>query len=168
QANYCRSIYSDHSGSKSVNGFEWILAHRIDCQRAKPPCPAERHTHNLKSISGDASIVNRVTARFPQISELRLQSLANDKMRFGDFRVARLANKLTPIITSTKHLSERLQNAIRRSGLMREGDRVGVAVSGGADSVALLLLLVEGKKKLGITLCVLHFNHKLRGGAADS
>ena len=58
--------------------------------------------------------------------------------------------------------------AIQRSGLIREGDRVGVAVSGGADSVALLLLLVAAKKKLGITLCVLHFNHKLRGGAADS
>ena len=44
---------------------------------------------------------------------------------------------------------------------------MGVAVSGGADSVALLLLLVAVKKKLGITLCVLHFNHKLRGAAAD-
>ena len=88
-------------------------------------------------------------------------------MRFGDFWVARLAKKLTPIITSTKQLSERLQSAIQRSGLIGEGDRVGVAVSGGADSVALLLLLVEGKKTLGITLSVLHFNHKLRGRAAD-
>jgi tRNA(Ile)-lysidine synthase len=81
--------------------------------------------------------------------------------------VARLAKKLTPIITSIKHLSLRLQNAIQRSGLIHEGDRVGVGVSGGADSVALLLLLVAIKKKIGITLSVLHFNHKLRGGAAD-
>jgi len=151
-----------------VNGFERILAHRIDCQRAKPPCPAERHTHNLKSISGDASIVNRNPARFPQTSELLPLLLLNDKMRFGDFRVARLAKKLTPIITSIKHLSQRLQNAVQGSGLIREGDRVGVTVSGGADSVALLLLLVEAKKKLGITLSVLHFNHKLRGAAADA
>jgi hypothetical protein len=49
-----------------VNGFERILAHRIDCQRAKPPCPAERHTHNLKSISGDSGIVNRLARDFPQ------------------------------------------------------------------------------------------------------
>ena len=37
QANYCRSIYSDHSCSKRTNSFERILAHRIDCQRAIPP-----------------------------------------------------------------------------------------------------------------------------------
>jgi len=89
-------------------------------------------------------------------------------MRFGELRVARLAKKLTPTLTKTKQLSQRLQNAIQCSGLIREGDRVGVAVSGGADSLALLLMLIAIKKKLGITLCVLHFNHKLRGAAADS
>jgi len=45
---------------------------------------------------------------------------------------------------------------------------VGVAVSGGADSVALLLLLQELHEKLGVVLSVVHFNHKLRGKASDA
>lgn len=44
---------------------------------------------------------------------------------------------------------------------------MGVGVSGGADSVALLLLLLELREKLGIVLSVAHVNHKLRGKASD-
>jgi tRNA(Ile)-lysidine synthase len=91
----------------------------------------------------------------------------NDKMRFGELRVAILTKKLTPKISTAKYLSQRLQHAIQRSDLICDGDRVGIAVSGGADSVALLQLLVALKKNLGVTLSVLHFNHKLRGRAAD-
>ncbi len=51
---------------------------------------------------------------------------------------------------------------------MRTGDRVGVAVSGGADSVALLRLLLELRGELGLVLAVVHFNHKIRGADADA
>src|SRR5256714_14284345 len=57
---------------------------------------------------------------------------------------------------------------IQSQELLRAGERVGVAVSGGADSVALLLLLLELRHKLGIVLRVVHFNHKLRGTASDA
>jgi tRNA(Ile)-lysidine synthase len=57
---------------------------------------------------------------------------------------------------------------IRRVELLRAGDRVGVAVSGGIDSVALLRLLVELRQELGIVLAVIHFNHKLRGAESDA
>ena len=57
---------------------------------------------------------------------------------------------------------------IRREELLRAGDRVGVAVSGGIDSVALLRLLLELRHELGIVLSVVHFNHKLRGAESDA
>lgn len=57
---------------------------------------------------------------------------------------------------------------IRAKKLLKAGDRCGVAVSGGADSVALLRLLLELKSELGIVLFVVHFNHRLRGEEADA
>jgi len=57
---------------------------------------------------------------------------------------------------------------IRRQELLGAGDRVGVAVSGGIDSVALLRLLLELRGELGIVLSVVHFNHKLRRAESDT
>ncbi len=57
---------------------------------------------------------------------------------------------------------------IRRHALVRAGDRVAVAVSGGADSVALLRLLLELRSDLGVVLLVLHFHHGIRGADADA
>jgi tRNA(Ile)-lysidine synthase len=56
----------------------------------------------------------------------------------------------------------------RKHALLKAGDRVGVAVSGGADSVALLRLLVDLRPELGVVLSVVHFNHQLRGAASDA
>jgi tRNA(Ile)-lysidine synthase len=65
-------------------------------------------------------------------------------------------------------LAVNLKRHIETAGLTRAGDRLGVAVSGGADSLALLLLLLELRERLGIVLSVVHFNHKLRGKASDA
>ncbi len=65
-------------------------------------------------------------------------------------------------------LPERVLGRIRRAKMVRAGERVGVAVSGGSDSVALLLLLEELRENLGIVLSVVHLNHQLRGRASDA
>jgi tRNA(Ile)-lysidine synthase len=69
---------------------------------------------------------------------------------------------------SVHELAERVLGHVRREELLRAGDRVGVAVSGGIDSVALLRLLIELRHELGIVLSVVHFNHGLRGAESDS
>jgi tRNA(Ile)-lysidine synthase len=51
---------------------------------------------------------------------------------------------------------------VRRHQLIVPGERIGVAVSGGADSVALLRALLELRRELGCVLAVAHFNHKIR------
>ena len=51
--------------------------------------------------------------------------------------------------------------------LLPKGGTVTAALSGGADSVALLHCLHDLQQELGITLRACHFNHRLRGEASD-
>ena len=64
-------------------------------------------------------------------------------------------------------LAERLLKTIRKHSSIRAGDRLAVAVSGGADSVALLCLLLELRSELGVVLSVAHVNHRLRNQESD-
>jgi tRNA(Ile)-lysidine synthase len=57
---------------------------------------------------------------------------------------------------------------VKRQGLFRPGQRVGVAVSGGPDSVLLLHFMRDSASEWGITLAVVHFNHHLRGAESDA
>ena len=61
----------------------------------------------------------------------------------------------------------KLLKFIREQDMIRSGDTVVCAVSGGADSVALLFALYLLKDKLDITLEAAHFNHHLRGEESD-
>ncbi len=61
-----------------------------------------------------------------------------------------------------------LEHYLRKHRLVRPGERVGVAVSGGADSVALLRAFAELAPSLGVVLFVLHLNHRLRGLDSDA
>ena len=65
-------------------------------------------------------------------------------------------------------LASKLFAHLRGTELLTPGDRLGVAVSGGADSTALLRLLLDLRAELGLVLSVVHFNHQLRGVESDA
>jgi tRNA(Ile)-lysidine synthase len=63
-------------------------------------------------------------------------------------------------------LFRRWSSEMRKAHLLRAGERVGVAVSGGADSVLLVHFMEQFSRDMGLHVVVVHFNHQLRG--ADS
>ena len=61
----------------------------------------------------------------------------------------------------------KVKQTIERHHMLNSGDTVLVALSGGADSMALLNVLYSIKDEYSLTLCAAHFNHKIRGDEAD-
>ena len=61
----------------------------------------------------------------------------------------------------------KLRKLLRQYDMIAPGDHVVCAISGGADSVALLFGMYLLREKLGITLSAAHFNHHLRGEESD-
>lgn len=58
--------------------------------------------------------------------------------------------------------------AINDFKMLDKGDRIIVALSGGADSVALLNFLLSIKEEFALTLMAVHINHNLRGEESNS
>jgi tRNA(Ile)-lysidine synthase len=65
-------------------------------------------------------------------------------------------------------LQNKIAEFIQEHRLLLPGEKVIVAVSGGADSVCLLHVLLQLKGRLAIGLHVAHLNHKLRGAESDA
>ena len=61
----------------------------------------------------------------------------------------------------------KLEDFLRRYAMTARDDHIICAVSGGADSMALLWGMYLLKEKLGIRLSAAHFNHRLRGEESD-
>ena len=66
------------------------------------------------------------------------------------------------------NLEQRVLRFIRKHGLVSKGQRLLLAVSGGADSVCLLHVMNNLKNTLGIELHVAHLDHQLRGADAEA
>ena len=62
----------------------------------------------------------------------------------------------------------KIERFCRDNALLERGDRVLVCLSGGADSVCLLRVLLSLKARLSLTLYAAHMNHMLRGADADA
>ena len=62
---------------------------------------------------------------------------------------------------------QKVLSVMKKNHMTDRGDSVLAAVSGGADSVCLLLLLHEMAAELGIKVFAFHMNHGIRGAEAD-
>ena len=61
---------------------------------------------------------------------------------------------------------KKIKNFIAKKDMLKKEDCVIVGVSGGADSVCLLFVLLELQKSIGFRVVVVHVNHELRGDDA--
>ena len=68
--------------------------------------------------------------------------------------------------TDMKKIKESFLKAISKYDMIAKGDNVTVALSGGADSVALLLLFCEIKYEYSLNISAAHLNHGIRGEEA--
>lgn len=64
-------------------------------------------------------------------------------------------------------MRDKVRRFIEANRLLEKGDHVIVALSGGADSVSLLYVLISLKELYNLTIYAAHFNHLIRGEEAD-
>ncbi|MEG2677260.1 MAG: tRNA lysidine(34) synthetase TilS [Oscillospiraceae bacterium] len=65
-------------------------------------------------------------------------------------------------------MTDTVLKTIQKYSMLERGDSVLIGVSGGADSMALVSVMLELKEQLGLSeICVCHFNHGLRGIDSD-
>lgn len=65
-------------------------------------------------------------------------------------------------------MKDKVLRFCREQQLLPPGTHLFCAVSGGADSMAMLICMVFLREALEITVSAAHFNHKLRGEASDA
>lgn len=63
-------------------------------------------------------------------------------------------------------MMEKVIKFIKKYHMIVKGDKVIAGISGGADSVCLLFVLLELRKRMGIDIVAVHVNHGIRGVAA--
>lgn len=67
---------------------------------------------------------------------------------------------------SRREFESRIRNYIAENDMLKKGDRVTVGVSGGADSVCLIFVLLRLRDEFDLSLSVVHVMHGIRGEEA--
>lgn len=65
-------------------------------------------------------------------------------------------------------MSDQIEQYMKKWKMLQEGDSIVVGVSGGADSVCLLFVLLDLRERYRLDLQVVHVNHGIRGAQADA
>ncbi len=68
----------------------------------------------------------------------------------------------------TSEFEARTAAYLAQNAMLQKGDTVIVALSGGADSMALFRFFLSWRERLGVVLYAAHVNHGLRGADADA
>ena len=58
---------------------------------------------------------------------------------------------------------QKMKAYVDKHAMLCKQDKVMIGVSGGADSVCLLFMLLELQKEIGFTLTAIHVHHGIRG-----
>jgi len=72
------------------------------------------------------------------------------------------------MVAREQDLKQKVLAFIQKRGLVQRGEKLLVGVSGGPDSVCLLHLLYQLGETLGLSLHVVHLDHRLRGADSDA
>ena len=66
------------------------------------------------------------------------------------------------------NMIDKVLSYIEEHHMFEENEKVVAGISGGADSVCLLFILLELRKRMNIDIVAVHVNHMIRGEAADN
>lgn len=69
--------------------------------------------------------------------------------------------------TYMKSIEQKITEYALKEDMIKKGDGIVVGVSGGADSVCLLVWLSRIAERFGLRLCCVHVHHGIRAGEAD-
>lgn len=69
--------------------------------------------------------------------------------------------------TTNQFFLNTVENTVIKNNLINNKDSILVAVSGGADSISLLNVMLDLKEKMDLTIGIAHLNHCLRGKESE-